>query len=189
MTAPHIPNGTAGVGSFDRFVKMNFATAYRFAFCMSLTHDKAADLTQSAFAKAQRAQLHGTDAALARRWLLAALHNEWAGDRPPTSAGVGTESSSLADGLIEPRDVAGLDQADVLVILHRMKEKLRLALSLFYFEQLSYAEIAEILETPPEMVLVHLAEAKTLLRRELEENRKEPVARPRVSATEGRPGG
>lgn len=191
MTASHIPNGSAGADNFDSFVEMNFPTVYRFAFCMSLAHESAADLTQTAFVQAQRAQLHGANSALAKRWLLTALHHEWAGRGPGAGAGVGAESASPADLLIKSKHVAGLDQADVLGILHGMKEKLRLALSLFYFEQLSYGDIAEILEIPPEAVLAHLAEAKAVLRRELEGNRKDAqsIARPRVSAAKGRPGG
>lgn len=191
MTASHTSSGSAGAESFDGFVEKNFPTVYRFAFCMSLAADSAAALTQTAFARAQGARQHDATAALDKRWLLATLHHEWVAGGADARVGMRAEAASLADPLLKPKHVAGLDQAGVLGILHGMDEKLRLTLSLFYFEQLSYGEIAGILKIAPETVLAHLAEAKKVLRHQLEENRIEPAppARPRVSGTKGRPGG
>jgi RNA polymerase sigma-70 factor (ECF subfamily) len=59
----------------------------------------------------------------------------------------------------------------VLKIVHGMPAELRLVISLFYFEQLGSAEIAAILSVPAVKVVSRLAEAKTLLRRSLEEQR------------------
>lgn len=171
---PHTPYGNSGANSFDTFIEENFPTVYRFAFCMSLAPDSAAHLTQTAFAEAQRAQHHDSTAVVDKLWLLATLHHEWAGHRGLAGTRVDGETPSQADLLIQPKHVAGLDQGPALEILHGMKEKLRLALSLFYFEQLSYGEIAEILETTPEIVLANLAEAKTAFRLRLEENRRHP---------------
>ncbi len=189
MMAPHTFTGSAGAADFDLFVEENYPTAYRFAFCMSLSHENAAQLTHTAFTQARAGQ-DKEDAPLDKRWLLETLHHDWVSGRPLAAPAI-TRFDSSAAPLLETKNVAGLDQSLVLQILHDMKEELRLALSLFYFEQLSYGEIAKILEVSPETVLEHLAEAKTVLRHNLDEDRphSEPLASPRAPSTKGRPVG
>lgn len=178
--------------SRDRFIDKNFPTVYRFAFCMSLGEESAAALTESTFAQAERAHRGNPNSALDKRWLLATAHHEWQEGAPRSGDGASEESAALAGPLIASKHVAELDQAEVLAALHWMREELRLTLSLFYFEQLSYGEISAILEIPPVSVLAHLAEAKTVLRRRLETSRKNPQSSspgPRVSLTKSRPRG
>jgi DNA-directed RNA polymerase specialized sigma24 family protein len=78
----------------------------------------------------------------------------------------------------------------ILTVVHGMPADLRLVLSLFYFEQLGHAEIAQILVLPDETVISRLAAAKTLLRFRLEEQRAQggPLPSPRVEETKGGPG-
>jgi len=145
---------------------------------MSLAQESAAALTESAFAQAQSAHRGNANSAFDKRWLLATAHHEWQERAPRAGDGASEESAALAGPPIASQHVAELDQAEVLAVLHGMKEELRLTLSLFYFEQLSHGEISAILEIPPEMVLAHLAEAKTVLRRRLEMSRKNPQLSP-----------
>jgi DNA-directed RNA polymerase specialized sigma24 family protein len=93
--------------------------------------------------------------------------------------------------MITAKHIPGFDQAGVLELLHGMQQELRLVLSLFYFERLSYGEIAVILEIPPATVLAHLSDAKTVLRRQLEQKRASDLSRtrPPVSETVDSPSG
>jgi RNA polymerase sigma-70 factor (ECF subfamily) len=177
--------------SFDTFVETNFPPVYRFAFCMSLAPEAAARLTNAAFAQARRAQQDGIHPALNKQWLLTTVHHDWLDGRGKRSAAAQDGSAALTQTLLEAQHVAEFDEAIVLEIVHGMKEQLRLVLSLFYFEKLSYGEIAVILELPPTTVLSHLAEAKIVLRQQLEQRRitNQSPPRPRVSEAIDSPGG
>lgn len=158
---------------------------------MSLAHESAADLTETAFHQAQFLQSSGANGAIDKRWLLSTLYHEWT-DRRTRSVDVLPKPNRAANrSLIAVEDAAQLDQGALLTILHGMKEELRLVLSLFYFEQLSYMEIAEVLDLRADTVLVRLPEAKRTLRQQLEEQRKQngPSSSPHVLETKGGPSG
>lgn len=156
-------NAPRGSSSFGDFVEENFATAYRFAFCLSLAHESANRLTESVFGQAREAKANGADGAIDKQWLLAALRREWHGsDEAPVAKSSETHPS------IGVADVATLHPDVVLETLHGMPLERRLVLSLFYFERLSYLEIASVLGLPAETVLARLADAKIELRQRLE---------------------
>ena len=104
-----------GSTSFTDFVEENFATAYRFAFCLSLAHASADRLTESVFGQAREAKANGADGAIDKRWLLAALRREWNGsDESPVA------TSSETHAPIGAADVATLHPDVVLETLHGM---------------------------------------------------------------------
>ncbi len=171
-----------GSTSFGDFVEENFATAYRFAFCLSLAHESANHLTESVFGQAREAKANGADGAIDKQWLLAALRREWNGsDDSPVATCSETHAS------IGAVDVATLNPDVVLETLHGMPLDRRLVLSLFYFERLSYLEIAGVLGLPAEVVLARLADAKIEMRQRLEMRRtQKPFAlKPPVGAAKG----
>jgi RNA polymerase sigma-70 factor, ECF subfamily len=59
------------------------------------------------------------------------------------------------------------DSATVLQALREMEEPFRAPLTLFYLEQFSYQEIADMLEVPIGTVMSRLSRGKTLLRQRL----------------------
>jgi RNA polymerase sigma-70 factor (ECF subfamily) len=59
------------------------------------------------------------------------------------------------------------DSATVLQALHEIEEPFRAPLTLFYLEQFSYHEIADILRVPIGTVMSRLSRGKALLRRRL----------------------
>jgi RNA polymerase sigma-70 factor (ECF subfamily) len=189
MTAP--PRNSERAEGFDSFVEKNFPPLYRFAFCMSLAPESAAHLVQSAFAQAQRAQRNQLNPAINKHWLLTAMHHDWLAGGSRSGAQARFEPAGLTDPMITAKHIPGFDQAGVLELLHGMQQELRLVLSLFYFERLSYGEIAVILEIPPATVLAHLSDAKTVLRRQLEQKRASDLSRtrPPVSETVDSPSG
>jgi DNA-directed RNA polymerase specialized sigma24 family protein len=158
---------------------------------MSLAPESAAHLVESAFAQAQRAQRNQLNPAINKHWLLTAMHHDWLAGGSLSGAQARFEPAGPADRMITAQHIPGFDQAGVLELLHGMKQELRLVLSLFYFERLSYGEIAVILEIPPATVLAHLSDAKTVLRRQLEQKRASDQSRtrPPVSETVDSPSG
>jgi len=172
---------------FGAFVEEHFATLYRFAFCMSLVHERAAELTETVFREARQTP---PDGGADKQWMLTALHREWRGKQGMVSGGFPASASLRPDDrLISTDDAAACDQSTVLAIVHGMPAELRLVISLFYFEQFGYAAIAQILTASSAEVITRLAEAKMLLRRRMEEQRTHngSSASPRVVQTKGGP--
>ncbi len=60
-----------------------------------------------------------------------------------------------------------LDATTVLEALREVEEPFRAPLTLFYLEQLSYQEIADVLEIPIGTVMSRLSRGKALLRQRL----------------------
>ncbi len=159
-------------GKYDNFAEENFATAYRFAFCLSLAHDRATRLVDTTFHDAELLRKKEAHAQLDKTWVLETLHRKWRACHPARPEEDREEDVDVtAEGLISFEDAGYLDCAVVLQILHGMDPIHRLVLSLFYFEQLGHREIARILELTPKSALSRLARAKVLLRQLLEQNR------------------
>jgi RNA polymerase sigma-70 factor (ECF subfamily) len=157
---------TAGFGAF---VEEHFDTLYRFAFCMSLAHDRAAELTESVFGEVRELR---ADGAADKRWMLTSLHRKWSnGEAAESDLSPFATSSVAHTRLISADNLGAVDQSAVLKIVHGMPAELRLVISLFYFENLGPAEIAAILGVPSGTVVARLAEAKTRLRCSLEDQR------------------
>jgi RNA polymerase sigma-70 factor (ECF subfamily) len=65
---------------------------------------------------------------------------------------------------IEPRIVEKMDADLVVDALQQVDEKFRAALTLFYFKDQSYKEIAEVLEVPIGTVMSRISRGKKQLR-------------------------
>ncbi|CAN5791324.1 hypothetical protein BH20VER1_BH20VER1_14180 [soil metagenome] len=157
---------------FNDFVEQNFTSAYRFAFCLSLAHDRAARIVEAAFHEAKA--LQETEATVDKIWVLERLHQKWRACHPARFDPEVEQNSDRPS--IRVGDAAGMECDAVLKILHSMNPAYRLVLSLFYFEQLGANAIGRILELPPATVVSRLAEAKVLLRQLLEQTRHTPSA-------------
>jgi len=185
---PRERSAGGNAAEFGDFVEQHFAALYHFAFCMSLAHESAAELTRKVVCEARQA---GPDVAVDKCWMLAALHREWLSQGIVRSGNSPSEfTNRLEAPLIATNDAAAVAESTVLRVVHAMPAELRLVISLFYFEQLGYTEIAKIVAQPHTTVIRYLAEAKTQLRRALEEDRThpEPTASRHVSAAKGGPG-
>ena len=160
-------------GTFSEFVEENFATAYRFAFCLSLAHDRATRMVNTTFEDAELLRKKDTDAKVDKTWVLETLHRKWRACHPVRPGADGDEDrAATTEASITSEHAGELDCDVVLKILHSMSPAHRLVLSLFYFEQLGYGEIARILELAPETALARLAYSKVLLRQMLERSRR-----------------
>ena len=83
---------------------------------------------------------------------------------------LGTERARLGSGPEAGASGAGGPRScvDIELALGRLPEKYRRILTLFYYEEKSYENVAEMLEMPMGTVKTHLHRARTQLRRELE---------------------
>ena len=146
-------------------VAEHYQSLYRYAYRLSGTPADAEDLTQEAFCKAQ-AQL-GTlrDPDRARPWLFSILRNAYLHrartDRAHRQVSLDAVGDLPGD---PPAEVPEVDPERLQQALNELPEGFRTPVILFYFEDMSYRDIAEQMDLPIGTVMSRLARAKTHLR-------------------------
>jgi RNA polymerase sigma-70 factor (ECF subfamily) len=135
---------------FETLVANYYEPLYRFAF--SLTHDEAdaCDFVQQTFYiwAAKGHQLR--DASKVKTWLFTTLHREFLESKRRQTRFQHVELDSAEDDLppTPPLPANRLDTAHVIETLTQMDENFRAPVALFYLQDCSYNEIAEILQVP-----------------------------------------
>jgi RNA polymerase sigma-70 factor (ECF subfamily) len=159
--------GPGGV-DFSAFVVAHHAALYRYAYRLCGCAAEADDLTQQAFLVAQRKLHQLREADRAAAWLFAVLRScflkSLRRQRPVNAATLNLEVEQVAGPTPE---VADIDRERLAAALADLPEEFRLVVLMFYFEELSYQEIAEQLEIPIGTVMSRLSRAKGHLRRRL----------------------
>lgn len=162
--APAADGSSAGV-SLESLVLAHHAAVYRYAFRLVGTVADAEDLAQQTFLIAQQKlhQLRETERATG--WLFAITRTSYlksiAKRMPATCDG------DLADTPAPCREILEIDSQELQQVLAELPPELRLTLVMFYFEELSYKEIAQELEIPIGTVMSRLSRAKQRLRERL----------------------
>lgn len=142
-------------------VAEHYTAVYRYAFRLCGNAADAEDVTQQTFLRAQRAIDQLRDAGRADRWLLKIARNEFL--RRKTAA---APASLMDDPPMGP--ASGNDEAEeVQRALGGLSDEYRLPVLLFYFEDLSYREIAAELAIPIGTVMSRLSRARMHLREQL----------------------
>lgn len=156
---------------FEQLVDLHYAPLYRFALSLAKSESRAADLTQQTFYlwAAKGHQLR--DRAKAKSWLFTTLYREFLGAHRHATRFPHVEFDTAVSELpsVEPAVAAAADGATVLDALTTLEEIYRGPLTLFYLEQFSYAQIADVLDIPPGTVMSRLSRGKEALRRKLTE--------------------
>lgn len=140
------------------------APLYRYAFRLTGQAADAEDLTQQAFLVAQRKRHQIREAERAGAWLFAVLRSCYLKSKRKNAP------STLAEGSIEEFEATEstalhvLDREKLQLALLDLPEEFRVVVLMFYFEELSYKEIAEQLSIPIGTVMSRLSRAKTHLR-------------------------
>ena len=139
---------------------------YRFALGLSRSEADAADLTQSAFERFAEKSDALRDKAKTKTWLFSTLYRDFLQQKRHQTRFPESElDESVAATIIElPRADIAADANAAVAALHSLEEPFRSTLMLFYLQEHSYREIAEILEVPIGTVMSRLARGKDLLR-------------------------
>ncbi len=141
---------------------------YRCAFRLAGSVADAEDLTQQVFLVAQQKLGQVRQADRIRSWLLMILRNCFLKgcqrQRLVLSADMKLNLDSLPS---EAAEETNIDGERLQAALNLLPPNYRLALVLFYFEECSYREIAERLDTPIGTVMSRLARGKAFLREKL----------------------
>ena len=158
---------------FEQFVEAHYQPAYRFALSLCCHEADAYDLTQQVFYIAQQKLHQIRDESKQKSWLFTVLRREFLHGRRQRAMHehFSMELVEAELPLITVDHAVKIDARNLLANLLGLDEHFRVPLSLFYFEQLSYKEIAEIIDAPIGTVMSRLARGKVLLRQSLEQTR------------------
>ncbi|MBL9202959.1 MAG: RNA polymerase sigma factor [Opitutaceae bacterium] len=157
---------------FADLVEAHYAGLYRFALSLARNPADASDLTQQTFFVWATKGESLRDAAKAKTWLFTTLYREFLrvrrrGGRISAIEDLPPGEQDVPD--VEVDIVAKMDSQLVLAALQEIDEVFREPLTLFYLQDLSYAEIAEILNVPIGTVMSRLSRGKSHLRARLAE--------------------
>jgi RNA polymerase sigma factor (sigma-70 family) len=135
---------------FEGLVSRYYGPLYQFAFSLAGTEADASDLTQQTFYIWATKGHQLRDSAKVKTWLFTTLHREFLNMRRRVVRFPHYELSEMDRELpsVSPAMVNSLDAAKVVKLLADVAEPYQAALSLFYLEDCSYKEIAEILGIP-----------------------------------------
>ncbi len=135
---------------FEQIVSQHYEPLYRFAFSLTRAEADACDLTQQTFYIWATKGHQLRDRSKVKSWLFTILHREFLNIR--RRAGrfphVGLSDANEELPAASPQVGNSIDAAWVLEALGQVQEPYQAALSLFYLEDYSYREIADILEVP-----------------------------------------
>jgi RNA polymerase sigma-70 factor, ECF subfamily len=161
---------------FEKLVKLYYRDLYRFGLGLTGNEADAADLTQETFYiwanKGHQLKNPGN----VKGWLFTTLYREFlktcrrlkrVADEP-----MGEDALTLPD---MPVDCANrIDSQTLLHFLSGIEEAFRAPLVLYYMEDLSYKEIADVLAIPLGTVQSRIARAKIQLLQRLSESKFPP---------------
>ena len=173
---------------FTRLVDAYYTSLYRFALSLTKNSSDAGDLTQQTFFIWAK---HGhalRDEGKAKSWLFTTLYREFLRGRRRTERVTALEDLGPAESdppAPEVDFVTSLDAGSVMECLQEVDEVYRGPLTLFYLQDLSYKEIAEVMEVPIGTVMSRLSRGKAQLRAAL--SRRAADARGKVVAFQSNP--
>ncbi len=135
---------------FELLVSRYYSILYQFAFSLARNEDDACDLTQQAFYAWARKGHQLRDRSKVKTWLFTTLYREFLEKRRRQIRFPHYELSEADPDLpnVSPASVNELDSSTVLQSLAQLEETFQAPLALFYLEEHSYKEIADILGIP-----------------------------------------
>lgn len=149
-------------------VSQHYEPVFRFAFRLCGGSHEAEDLTQQAFLDAQRKLDSLREPEKARAWLYVIVRNLFRRGlrdvRERTHLSLDEISKMPGTAMAAPET---LDRDTLRDSLSALPPEFREVLVLFYFQELSYREIAEALSVPIGTVMSRLSRGKALLRQRL----------------------
>jgi RNA polymerase sigma-70 factor, ECF subfamily len=149
----------------DRFYPM----LYRFALSLARNEPDACDLTQHTFSVWASKGHSLRDASKVKSWLFTTLYREFISTRRHEKRWPKEEISTVEHELpsVAPETVDVLESSQVMAALQALDETFRVPLVLFYLQENSYDEIAQILNIPIGTVMSRLSRAKQKLQQAL----------------------
>ncbi len=152
---------------FEALVEQFYEPLYKFAFSLTRNQPDASDLAQHTFYVWATKGFQLRDRSKVKTWLFTTLHRAFLGNHQKHNrvTHYTFEEASIEDLPAPCPDIANaLDSRQVLSALARVDAVYQAAVSLFYVEDCSYQEIANILEIPVGTVKSRIARGIAQLR-------------------------
>ena len=164
-----VTHGGVAEVDFEKLVEEFYMPLYRFALSLSRNESDAFDLTQQTFYAWAKKGHQLRDTSRVKTWLFTTLYREFLAKKRRAERFVHVEEDAVFAEPVEisPSAIDAIDAAIVQKALHQLEERYRAPLTLFYMEQHSYREIAEILSLPIGTVMSRISRGKAELRRRL----------------------
>jgi RNA polymerase sigma-70 factor (ECF subfamily) len=156
--------------AFEEIVSAYYEPLYRFALGLSRSEADAADLTQRAFERFGEKSGSVRDVSKTKTWLFTTLYRDFLQQKRHSTRFPESELDESIDATIAelPRADVMADANAAVAALNRLDEPFRSALMLFYLQEHSYREIAEILDVPIGTVMSRISRGKEMLRARME---------------------
>ncbi len=157
---------------FEDLVARYYRPLYQFALSLTRAEAEACDLTQQTFYVWATKGHQLRNESKVKSWLFTTLHREFLETQRRHTRFPHYEISVVETELppVSPARVNQLDSAQVLEALGQVDEVYQAPVALFYLEDCSYKEIAEILEIPMGTVKSRIARGIGQLQKALTEN-------------------
>jgi len=155
---------------FQSLVDEHYQALYRFAYSLAKNPDRASDLVQQTFCIWAQKNAQLKDRSKAKTWLFTTLYREQLSYSRRNTKFPEQDIADLDYQLFEDQKDSGrvLDGQRAIALLNALDETYRAPLSLFFMQQHSYKEIAEILDIPMGTVMSRIARGKKQLRDRME---------------------
>jgi RNA polymerase sigma factor (sigma-70 family) len=154
---------------YEEAVSSFYEPLYGFAYSLSGNENDACELTQETFARLLAKSSHLRDGSKVKSWLFTTLYRVFLGwksrERRLPHVEISSVEHELPSVAAELVDTMELDT--VREVLLEIDERYRLPLTLYYLEEHSYEEIAELLQIPIGTVMSRLSRAKARMRESL----------------------
>lgn len=151
-----------------KLLEMYSGMIYRLAYLRTQNQADAEDITQEVFLKYITAGKKFNDEEHRKAWLLRVAMN--CTNSFVTSAHY-RHRASLEEVPVEITEIT--EKSEVYYAVQRLPDKYRISIHLFYYEDLSIAEISAITKTKESTVKSHLSRARDMLRNILKEEQNE----------------
>lgn len=154
--------------SLTNLVEEHYERLYAYGYRLSGSASDAEDLVQHTFMKAQQCLDQLREPAHAQAWLYRILRNHYLKkirkDQKLNFVDMNVQPPEVEESLNSDFDISS---EDLQASLMEIPEDFRSPLILFYFEELSYKQIAEYMECPIGTVMSRLTRARNYLRKAL----------------------
>jgi len=159
--------GPAELPDIETLVRDHHRVLYAYAYRLAGSAADAEDLTQQTYLIAQQKISQLRDGRKVRQWLFRVLRNGFIRSRqkkrPASASDLDVEIGQFAAAI----DLDNLDSELLQNAIRELPDDYKIVVMMFYFDQLSYKEIAAELDSPIGTVMSRLARAKSALRNKL----------------------
>ena len=163
---PQNPHTTVTEVDYEQAVNSFYEPLYGFAYSLSGNENDACELTQETFARLLSKSAQVREESKLKSWLFTTLYRVFLGWKSRERRLPHLEISSVEHELppVAAELVDMMERDTVRDALLKIDERYRVPLMLYYLEEHSYEEIAELLEIPIGTVMSRLSRAKVLMR-------------------------